>query len=359
MELDSTEQVHGVDDHELRGALDGFSSLLPSSIQDCDKFAIEVRSILEDRAQQGWVGECEADVAVFLHTPYPKKTGDKLSGVPVSNLLASSRPVLGKLFILNRDASWGRVVDLPTDADGVIDWLIASELGDHPVIFAYRSSRRLLARAKGAKFEITAKEIIRDKPPLATLEEVGEALNLFHRENLLSPSVCPAGVWEQHRAADYIPGVRPEKAIQVVLRTALFSWFRGIVHAKIEDPTPVGRIDVRLLQKSDGAWAYWVILELKVLRSSHNAKKGKAAKPVNVAANAEEVAEGVRQVDSFARHWEAIPLLEIFDLRKDKRQDILAHDIVTTELAKHLPAPPACRVWPLFGSAKDARFVGY
>ncbi len=358
MEPDSSEQVHGVKDQELQDALDGFVSLLPSSIDDSDKFVIEVRSILEDRSQRSWIGESNLDVSVFLHTPYPNKTGDQLSGVPVSNLLASTRPLFGKLFILNRDASWGRVMDLPADGEAMIDWLIDNDLGDNPVIFAYRASRLLLARGKGAKCEVTRKELIRDQPPLATLQEIGEALSLFHKENLLSPSVCPSGVWEASRASEYVPGIRPEKAIQAVLRTALFSWFRGVVHANIEDPTPVGRIDVRLLQKSGGAWAYWAILELKVLRSSHNATKGNVTKPVNLAANAEEIAEGIRQVDSFARHWEAIPLLEIFDLRKDKKHDVLKHDIVRSELKNHSPSP-RCRVWPLFGSAKDARLAGY
>jgi hypothetical protein len=358
MEPEAQVPIHGVDDQELVNALGALPSVPPGSIGDFERFVAEARAILEDRAQRGWIGETAADVAVFLHAPYPNKTGDKLSGTPVANLLGSSHPVLGKLFILNRDASWGRVVDLPTAADSIIDWLIERGLDGHPVIFAYRGTMRLLARAKGAKHDITIKGIIRESPATATLPEVADALSLFHRENLLSPKVCPSGVWEKSRASKYVPGVRPEQAIQVFLRTALYSWFRGVVRADIEDSTPVGRIDVRLVTETKGVWSYWAILELKVLKCYHNAALNKEAKPYSDASNAEDIAEGVRQVDAFARNWNAVPLLEVFDLRKNKQVDILNHYTVTTELAKHSPRP-SYRTWPLFGSAKDARIAGY
>jgi hypothetical protein len=66
----------------------------------------------------------------------------------------------------------------------------------------------------------------------------------------------------------------------------------------------------------------------------------------------------VRQVNAFAKHCYAEPLLEIFDLRKDKRPNILEEQLVTQELAKCQPAP-SCRTWPLFGSASDARRAGF
>jgi hypothetical protein len=358
MEPESQEKIHGVDDQELVRALDALPNVPPESIDDFDRFVAETRGIVEDRAQRGWIGEGAADVAIFLHAPYPKKTGDKLSGAPVANFLGSLQPVLGRLFILNRDASWGRAVDLPVPNDEIIDWLLERGLGGYPVIFCYRGSMRLLGHAKGAKHGVSTKEIIRAVPPTATLDQVAAALTLFHQENLLSPSVCPSGVWEKSRSSEYVPGVRPEKAIQFVLRTALYSWFRGVLRAEPEDPTPVGRIDVRLSKKCNGSWAYWAILELKVLRSCHSATKKERPKPYSDAQNAEDIAEGVRQVDSFARYRNAIPLLEIFDLRKEKQPNVLEHKTVITELAKHSPQPN-CRTWPLFGSAKDARLAGY
>jgi hypothetical protein len=355
---ESQDPVYGVSDQELAGALDELASLPPPSIDDSDRFVIEVRAILEDRAQGGWAKENPADVAVFLHVDYPKQIGDRLSAIAVSNLLASARPVLGKLFILNRDASWGRAIDLPVDPDSIVDWLIDNDLGERPVIFAYRASQRILVRTNGAKGEITRKEVIRDKPPVATLAQVQAALDLFHHDTLVSPSVCPVGVWEKSRAAEYVPGTRPEKAIQFELRLALSMWFQGILRAVVEESTPVGRIDIRLMQKSDASWTYWAIMELKVLRSSHNAAKGDVAKPVSEESNAKEIAKGIRQAHSFARHWSAIPLLEIFDLRKDKTSDILKNVIVTRAFARFSPAP-ATRIWCLYGTADEARLAGY
>ena len=357
MERESLGQVPGVKDAELLGALNDLGSI-PTPVDVADRFGIAVRAIVEDRAQNRWAGEDSSEAAVFLHTPYPREIGNKLGAAPVSNLIASGNSILGKLFLLNPDASYGRVIDLPTKVDLIIDWLIDGGLGDQPVIFAYRKSRQLLARGKGARDVITRKDIIREQPPVATLPEISDAMNVIHTQYLISPTVCPPGVWEKERAGEYIPGVRPEKVIQRELAIGLGSWFHGIVRATVEETIPVGRIDVRLSYIRDGAWAYWAILELKVLRSSHNAPEGKKANPVSLTDNAEAVAEGVRQVNAFAKNWQAEPLLEIFDLRQDKQPNILEEKPVTQELSKCTPVP-SCRIWPLFGSASDARLAGF
>jgi hypothetical protein len=150
----------------------------------------------------------------------------------------------------------------------------------------------------------------------------------------------------------------PEKAIQQQLGTDLSSWFHGTVRAHLEEPVPLGRIDIRLLHLRDGGWTYWAILELKVLRSSHHAAEGQKASAVPLSENVEAAAEGVRQVNAFAKYWHAEPLLEIFDLRKVKLPNVLEEQPVIQELAKCQPAPN-CRIWPLFGSASDARRAGF
>jgi hypothetical protein len=358
MEPEAPGQVPGVEDGELLAALKDLGKVPPTPVDVSDRFRTEVLAIVEDRAQHGWEGESNSDVAVFLHTPYPRQIGEKLGGVAVSNLIASGNPILGKLFLLNPDASYGRVIELPAKPDDIIDWLIDRGLGDQPVVFAYRASRRLLARGKGAKGAITRKDAVRDKPPAATLQEVEEALTHLHGQYLITPSGCPDGVWEKKRSADYVPGPRPEQAIQRELKTNLGSWFRGIVRATVEEPTPVGRIDVRLSHIQGGTWVYWAILELKVLRSKHNATEGEKANPVAHKDNVEAVAEGVRQVNAFAKTWNAEPLLEIFDLRELKDPDVLEDEAVTRELSKCVPVP-SCRIWPLFGSASDARLAGF
>jgi hypothetical protein len=250
-------------------------------------------------------------------------------------------------------------MDLPTEPDAILEWLIGQGLGDYPAIFVYRGSGLMLASSYGAKHDVTAKDRIRNKPPIATLAEVGDALRLVHTERLVTPSGCPEGVWARERAAEYVPGPEPEKAIQKEVVKWLYSWFRGVLRPYVEEPIPPGRIDVRLLQQqADGRWVYWAIIELKVVRSSHHAEKGKEATPVSAADNADAVAEGVRQAYAFAAYWNVEGLLEIFDLRKSKAVDVLREETVVAELAKCSQAP-SCRVWQLFGSASDARLSGF
>jgi phage protein U len=100
MEPEAPEQVPGVKDTELVAALQGLASVPETSVDIEDRFATEVRAIVERRAQGGWTGEGGSDVAIFLHTIYPREVGGKMGGSSVSNLIASGRPILGKLFFL-------------------------------------------------------------------------------------------------------------------------------------------------------------------------------------------------------------------------------------------------------------------
>jgi hypothetical protein len=349
-------QIPGVKDAELVAALADLAKLPETTVDVADRFGSEVRAIVEDRAQRGWIGEGNEDVAVFLHTPYPRKVGEKVGATTVLNLVANGRPILGKIFFLNPDASFGQVIDLPVAVDEILDWLIAENLGGQPLVFAYRTSKLLLTRVGADADGIMRRDAIRDRPPAVTLQEISDALVHTHKEHLIAPGVCPPNVWET--AHEYVPGPRPEKVIQRQLGTDLRSWFRGTVRAEFESTLPLGRIDIRLLYRRDGAWTVWTVLELKLLRSYHNPPTGKKAKSVSLAANVEAVVEGVRQVNAFAKDNHAEPLLEVFDLRKVKQPDILKATAVAQELAKCQPVPN-CRVWPLFGSAGDARRAGF
>lgn len=359
MEPEPNDLIPGVEDRELIGAMRSLASVPPSSLPDEGRFAREVHRIAEARCQSGWRGEDESDVAVFLLSRYPREDGGRFGATPVSDLIASGRPVLGKLFFLNKDASSGRGVNLPVEPDCMVDWLIDEGFGEQPSIFIYRQKGLMLVRGDGAKSELTQREIIRDAPPVANLEQIRNALRHLHSNYLLTPSACPKGVWEERRAAQYVPGPLPEKAIQREVGTNLSSWFQGLLRTEWEAAISIGRIDVRLLQLGeDGRWCYWAILELKVIRSSHNARKGAKAKRVSIADNAEAVAEGVRQAFSFGRDQRTEALLEVFDLRQDKTNDVLKHQAVLDALARCSPNP-YCRIWPLFGSASDARRAGF
>lgn len=349
--------IPGVSDSEVAGAVGKLASIPTTALEDHERFLVAVRALVESRAQSGWQNEGTEDVAVFVLAPYPRKIGEELGATAVSDLIATNDPILGQIFFLNRDASSGRGMPLPVKPNEILEWLVDKNLGQLPVVTIHRSSKLLTSRARGAMGD-TRRDVIRDKPPVATLGEIQQALEVSHREMLLTPSVCPDGVWEPGRAAEYVPGERPEKAIQRQLVVVLTSWFHGIVKAEMEDRIVLGRIDIRLLRPdSDGHFAYWVILELKVIKSSHNAPKGTEPTEVKVSDNAAAVAEGVRQASAFGRDRKAEPFLDIYDLRKDKAEDILSHSVVVDELKKWTPKPE-CRVWPLYGSASDARIAG-
>jgi hypothetical protein len=199
---------------------------------------------VESRAQAGWPEELDHDVAAFVLVSYPREIGQRFGATPVLDLVANSIPVLGRLFFLNRDASTGRVIDFPTSQPAdILDWLEDNKMGSSVVALAYRKKSMLVIRSQGVS-GIAKQDRIRQTVPNATVTDLLEALVHFHRDKTLIPSVCPIGVWEKGRAAQYIPGADPEKAIQLALRDALSFWFRGIVRAEIEDSTNIGRIDI-------------------------------------------------------------------------------------------------------------------
>jgi hypothetical protein len=350
--------IPGVSEAEVAGAVQNLTKIPVTALEDRERFIVAVRSLVESRAQSGWKNERTEDVGVFLLALYPREVGERYGATAVSDLIATDDPILGKMFFLNRDASSGRGMPLPVVANEIVEWVTDQKLDNLPMVVVHRNKKLLISRTRGAGGD-TRSDLIRDKPPVASIDEIHEALKVSHRELLLTPSICPAGVWESGRSSQYVPGPLPEKAIQRQLATVLTSWFHGVVKAEMEDSISVGRIDIRLLRPAtDGKFAYWVVLELKVIKSSHNAKKKVKAKEVKLAENAEVVAEGIRQASAFGKDRNAEPFLEIYDLRKDKTIDILGHIVVVNELNKSA-LKPQCRVWPLYGSASDARIAGF
>ena len=134
----------------------------------------------------------------------------------------------------------------------------------------------------------------------------------------------------------------------------LSSWFRGVVWAETEDSTNIGRIDVRLLtRRADGGLIYWIILELKVIKSFTN-----SASKVGDATNVEAIVKGVRQAGAYRANRDAPEgMLEVYDLRQDKSEDLTARQDVSIALATYSP-PVRVNVWPVYGGADDARAAG-
>lgn len=353
------ETVQGVDDGALANVASSLPRLPNLRADDPDRFAQAVRALLERRAQQGWPGELGThDVAAFVLVARPREFQARFGSKPVTDPGATSEPLLGRVMLLTRDAANGQAFSMPCDPNALLDWLLDEGFGDAPVVLAYKPTAVMTVRHGGVVGGVSRDDQIRDVPPEATLDELRRALAQFHLRQLLTPAFCVDGVWESGRAGAYVPGAQPERSIQKGLAIALNSWFHGVVLAEVEDSTPVGRIDVRLLIAADDKpLTYWAIVELKVVKSFANAKgKVKPAqykRPDNVAA----IQKGLRQAWSYGANRKVRGLLEIYDLRNDKDDDLLNDEEVKATMTSLAPLPEY-RMRPLYGSAEDARLAG-
>ena len=353
MAVEGSRPVAGVADEEL-AAVAGLVPTLPNGrAARADRFAQAVRTLVERRAQRGWRDETAADVAVFVLVDYPRKVGEMHGGTPFADPMAQGTPLLGRLFFSSADATHGQFIPLPKEADAILEWLDDRKLAGCPMVAVYRSAKEMVTRRFGIR-DGARSDAIRDKEPTATVQELSEALTHYHRNRVVTPAGCPEGVWESGSAHRYIPGPRPEKSIQSDLAVALSFWFRGVVRAEDEDRTNIGRIDVRLLKTgTSGGLTYWVILELKVIKSFTN-----ASSVVGDAKNVDAIVKGVKQAGSYRANRKAEEgMLEIYDLRQDKSEDLTARAEIADALAMYSPCPRV-DVWPVYGSADAARNAG-
>jgi hypothetical protein len=361
MQPDDSEPVEGTDDQLLAAVAELLPALPNIEADIADRFAQGVRALVEARAQSGWPGETQGnDVAAFVFVDRPREVGARFEATAVTDPIATTDGILGRLFLMNRDCSNGRSLTFPVEPGALIDWLSDNGLANRPLVLVYRATQLMITRKDGAD-GVARKDRIRSTKPTATLDELLEALDHFHKTQL-TPACCVRGVWELGRASNYIPGSSPERAIQSELQTALNFWFHGVVKAEVEDTTSIGRLDVRLLKRSaeEGSLAYWAIIELKVIKSFANAPAGQIATAIPPGQNIEAIVEGLKQAWAYRHNRFAEEgLLEIFDLRRDKKDDLLKSDKVIETLKAFEPPPPLCAVRELFGSSKDARDSGY
>lgn len=359
MPAEGSDGIPGVDDQQI-AAVAGLLPDLPNiRAEAADRFSQAVRALVETRARNAWPNEGDADIAVFVMVEHPRQIGEKHGAHPFVDPLAKSGPLLGRLYFANGDASRGRAMPIPTDPDAILEWLADQDLGGCPVVTVYRKSKLMVTRRAGID-DFAMDAPIRDRKPSATMPELEEALTHFHRGRLIAPACCPKGVWEPERADQYIPGQYPERSIHYSLKIALGSWFHGIVMIDSESKTTVGRIDLRLLKKTqDGRFAIWIVMELKVIKSFRNAPVHSNPSPVKAADNVNAIVDGVKQVAAYREDCSAEEAwLEIYDLRKDKTEDLTKRAIVVATRNECTPRP-RIHVWPVFGTAKDARNAVY
>ena len=359
MENEILTNIPDVEDKDLAAVVETMPKLPLVRGAPADRFARAVRTLVEKRAQHHWPNENEANVAVFVLVGYPRKVGRVHGATSFTDPMAKLSPLLGHLFFSNTDVSRGQCIPLPVTPDEILDWLEDNDLCGCPIVTVYRDTQKMVTRHSGTK-HLARTDEIRDEEPTATMTELIEALKYYHKRRLLIPKICPKGVWKKGVAAKYIPGPQPEKSIQSDLECALNFWFRDVVLAESEDSTGIGRIDVRLLKPTgNSGLAYWVILELKVIKSYTNPSDGSGPPNVSESANVTAIVEGVEQAGSYRenRHAEE-GMLEIYDLRRDKSENLISKSGVVNAIQSYTP-PPKINVWPVFGKPKDARKAGF
>lgn len=326
---------------------------------ESDRFFQEVRALLERRAQDSWKHEDdECKSAVFVLVDFPRKplSSNEFVLDSVVDLPATNEKVFGKIFFLSFNAGNGTKLDLPVERNGILDWLSDNGLGLNPVVIAHRDTQKLSTRVSAENDEVTW-QTIRDKKPALTIDSIKEALSVFHSDKLSTPSSCGTGVWEPKRSAEYVPAKNTEKAIQMRLHYHLSGWFKGIVKVHVEDSIDMGRIDVRLLTPPGSGYGlqYWSIIELKVARSFRTAKKGKKAAVVSKKSVIDEILKGIVQAHEFTSEQEVKEgFLEVYDMRKDKSDDLFSEAKVIEKLDQCTVVVNA-KLRPMFGSAEDAR----
>ena len=108
-----------------------------------------------------------------------------------------------------------------------------------------------------------------------------------------------------------------------------------------------------------GGLAYWVILELKVIKSFAHAAPDSVPSKIEESKNVEAITKGVKQAGAYRENRIAEHgMLEVYDLRKDKTEDLRLRDAVGEALQMFAPAPQI-HVWAVFGRAADARDAGF
>ena len=359
MPRDATSQIPGVAEDDIAAVANLIPGLPNLQAGVPDRFAQAVLSLVEKRACQGWPNEGDDDVAVFVMVGYPREVGQRHGAAPFTDPLATATPLLGRIFFTNCDASAGRSMSLPTDQTGILEWLDDASLTSSPVVIVYRNAMTMVTRLAGTQ-DAARNDPIRDYEPAASLSELLKALRHFHIQRLLTPSCCPDGVWKPRYGHQYIPAERPEKSIQMSLQTALSSWFHGNLRAEVEDTTNIGRIDVRLLSAvGSGPLQYWAIIELKVIKSFTTSHSPSNPSTVSQSTNERAITEGIKQASAYrANRRSAEALIEVYDLRIEKRRDLFRSSRIKNALRQYRGIS-SMEVRPLFGSATEARASGY
>ena len=127
------------------------------------------------------------------------------NGTPVADLDATREPILGRLFSHKSRCISGFFYSAAKPKFWrVASVVVATKFRARASCDGISRTKLLIERASGAAAETTRKEVIRDKPPAATKEQLLQGLERFHQQELITPVVCPAGVWAKRCRAQIL-----------------------------------------------------------------------------------------------------------------------------------------------------------
>ncbi len=109
------------------------------------------RAVWSRLARRPWPAESDADVAAFVMVDRPREFAARFASDAIMDPIATQEPLLGRLFLMNRDCSSGRSLPLPCAPGDLLDWLAEQGLGDRPVTVAYRATGKMTVRRDGVE----------------------------------------------------------------------------------------------------------------------------------------------------------------------------------------------------------------
>lgn len=323
------------------------------------RFALAAHRLLESRARKDWPYEKRKEnCAVFVMVDRPRFIAENISlnSTPVVSPGSSgSTPLFGNLFLMNMDCSRGNFIPLPCKQNELLDWLDDQYLGHWPLAIAYRNTSKFIMRYAGTD-DVVREFNIRDQLPEVTCEQLVKALTVFYENYLQTPNRYARGIWEEGHEKKYIPGQNPELCIQKELVPGLDMWFNGCSRISVEGGTSLGRYDIQLQKPGeDKMMGNWAIIELKIIKTYSNPKSGGAPAPVSESTNIREIKKGLRQVSAYSDKTSSeLALLEIFDMRRDKSNDLTQNANVQKQI-NNLEPKPIYNTRKMYGSAEQAR----
>jgi len=333
------------------GAIDGLL-ITPDAPDDRYQFFDSLRMSILSSLQLA-DPSAQLGPAVFVRSIRPREAAAQFGDPTLVYDVDLQNPTQweGRLVFAAQHGTGGWAVPMPGgQASQAVKALIDGGHGDFPFATVYPGTRIISCAVEGAAAgDKTLKLALPATSRTISLSDLAAVLELVRAEGLITPNVCPPGVWSD--PAGYVPGVETERLLQWCVASEMRAQFRPIL-AEREQVTAVGRIDICLTDPAttDPSAQFPAVVELKALRS-----KFSSGNPVSERSNVAAVASGMRQAKAYRVKKKALlGILACFDLRQAK-DDILAHATVQKAQTRYYDDQMGVTILPIYGSPDDAQ----